>query len=54
MNILGLNAYDGDSAGYLFVDRGLVVAAEAERFRRIKRWAGLPTQAIDSCLGEAG
>ena len=44
----------GDSAGCLFVDRRLVVAAEAERFRRIKRWAGLPTQAIDSCLREAG
>src|SRR5438046_5454405 len=43
-----------DSAGCLFVDRRLVVAAEAERFRRIKRWAGLPTQAIDSCLREAG
>src|SRR5207248_9188580 len=43
-----------DSAGCLFVDRRLVVAAEAERFRRIKRWAGLLTQAIDSCLREAG
>ena len=43
-----------DSAGCLFVDRRLVVAAEAERFRRIKRWMGLPTQAIDYCLREAG
>ena len=54
MNILRLNAYHGDSAACLFVDGKLVAAAEADRFRRIKRWAGLPTQAIDSCLGEAG
>src|SRR5438045_8880764 len=54
MNILGLNAFHCDCAGCLFVDRRLVVAAEAERFRRIKRWAGLPTQAIDYCLREAG
>src|SRR5881392_1621885 len=54
MNILGLNASHCDSAGCLFVDRRLVVAAEAERFRRIKRWMGLPTQAIDYCLREAG
>ena len=32
----------------------LVAAAEEERFRRIKHWAGLPTQAIDYCLREGG
>src|SRR5438093_5806100 len=54
MRILGLNAYHGDSAACIFVDGKLVAAAEEERFRRIKHWAGLPTQAIDYCLREAG
>ncbi len=54
MTILGLNAYHGDSAACLFVDGKLIAAAEEERFRRIKHWAGLPTQAIDSCLREGG
>ena len=50
---MGLNAYHGDSAACLFVDGKLVAAAEEERFRRIKHWAGLPTQAINYCLEEA-
>ena len=54
MTILGLNAYHGDSAACLFVDGKLIAAAEEERFRRIKHWAGLPTQAIDYCLREGG
>src|SRR5256714_4669298 len=54
MKILGLNAYHGDSAACLFVDGKLIAAAEEERFRRIKHWAGLPTQAIDYCLREGG
>jgi carbamoyltransferase len=53
MKILGLNAYHGDSAACLFVDGKLVAAAEEERFRRIKHWAGLPTSAINYCLEEA-
>jgi len=52
MNILGLNAYHGDSAACLFVDGKLVAAAEEERFRRIKHWAGLPTSAINYVLEE--
>ena len=52
MKILGLNAYHGDSAACLFIDGKLVAAAEEERFRRIKHWAGLPTQAINYCLEE--
>ena len=51
--ILGLNAYHGDSSACLVVDGQLVAAAEEERFRRIKHWAGLPTEAIRYCL-EAG
>jgi carbamoyltransferase len=52
MRILGLNAYHGDSAACLFVDGKLIAAAEEERFRRIKHWAGLPTTAIDYVLEE--
>ena len=52
MLILGLNAYHGDSAACLIKDGRLVAAAEEERFRRIKHWAGLPTNAIDYCLRE--
>jgi len=53
MIVLGLNAYHADSAACLIVDGKLVAAAEEERFRRIKHWAGLPTKAIDYCLSEA-
>lgn len=52
MKILGLNAYHGDSAACLFIDGKLIAAAEEERFRRIKHWAGLPVQAINYCLEE--
>jgi len=52
MTILGLNAYHGDSAACLIQDGKLVAAAEEERFRRVKHWAGLPTNAIDYCLRE--
>jgi hypothetical protein len=51
---LGLNAYHGDSAACLVKDGALVAAAEEERFRRIKHWAGFPSQAIAYCLEEAG
>jgi carbamoyltransferase len=53
MNILGLNAYHGDSSACLVINGQLVAAAEEERFRRIKHWAGLPTEAVRYCL-EAG
>ncbi|HET7086145.1 MAG TPA: carbamoyltransferase C-terminal domain-containing protein [Rhizomicrobium sp.] len=52
--ILGLNAYHGDSSACLIKDGQLVAAAEEERFRRIKHWAGFPTEAIRYCLDEAG
>lgn len=54
MIVLGLNAYHGDSAAALVVDGKLVAAAEEERFRRVKHWSGLPTQAIHWCLEDAG
>jgi carbamoyltransferase len=50
MIILGLNAFHGDSSACLVVDGQLIAAAEEERFRRVKHWAGLPTEAIRYCL----
>src|SRR5580704_7358128 len=51
--ILGINAFHGDSSACLVRDGVLVAAAEEERFRRIKHWAGFPSQAIAYCLREA-
>ena len=50
MNIIGLNAFHGDSAACLFRNGTMLAAAEEERFRRIKHWAGFPSQAIEYCL----
>ena len=50
---LGLNAFHGDSSACIFVDGKLVAAAEEERFRRIKHWAGFPSESISFCLSEA-
>jgi carbamoyltransferase len=52
--ILGLNAFHGDSSACLIKDGTIVAAAEEERFRRIKHWAGFPSEAIRYCLAEAG
>jgi len=52
--ILGLNAYHADASAAIISDGKLVAAAEEERFRRIKHWAGFPSAAIDYCLKEAG
>jgi carbamoyltransferase len=52
--VLGLNAHHADSAACIVVDGALIAAAEEERFRRIKHWAGFPSQAIAYCLREAG
>ena len=54
MNILGPNAFHGDSSAALVRDGVLVAAAEEERFRRVKHWAGFPSQSIAYCLREAG
>jgi len=32
----------------------MIAATEEERFRRVKHWAGFPSQAIEFCLREAG
>ena len=54
MIVLGLNAFHADAAACLIRDGCLVAAAEEERFRRIKHWAGFPSEAIRYCLAEAG
>lgn len=53
MYILGLNAFHGDSAACLYKDDQLILAIEEERLRRIKHWAGFPSEAIKACLAEA-
>ena len=53
MYILGVNAYHGDSSACIYKNGDLIAATEEERFRRIKHWAGFPTQAIEFCLKEA-
>ena len=50
--ILGLNAYNADSSAAIFVDGILIAATEEESLRRIKHWAGFPSEAITFCLGE--
>lgn len=54
MIILGINAFHGDSSAALVIDGRLVAAAEEERFRRVKHWAGFPSRAISWCLEESG
>jgi len=53
MYILGINAYHGDSSACILKDGKMIAATEEERFRRIKHWAGFPTEAIKFCLREA-
>lgn len=54
MIVLGLNAFHADSAAAIVRDGVLVAAAEEERFRRVKHWAGFPAESIAYCLREAG
>lgn len=52
--ILGLNAFHGDSSACLVRDGRLVACAEEERFRRVKHWSGMPSEAIRYVLREGG
>jgi carbamoyltransferase len=54
MIVLGINAYHGDASAALLRDGELVAAAEEERFRRLKHWAGFPREAMRACLELAG
>ena len=50
MIVLGINAFHGDSAACLVKDGVIVSPVEEERFRRLKHWAGLPSESIKRCL----
>ena len=54
MYILGINAYHGDSSACLIKDGRIICALEEERIRRIKHWAGFPSEAIKFCLEDTG
>jgi len=54
MIILGLNTYHGDSSACLLINGKIVNAIEEERIRRIKHWAGFPSESIKFCLKDAG
>lgn len=51
---MGINAFHADAAAALIYNGKIIAAAEEERFRRIKHWAGFPTEAISWCLVDAG
>ena len=53
MYILGINAYHADSSACLLKDGVVICATEEERFRRIKHWAGFPSESIKFCLKDA-
>ncbi|HEB87456.1 MAG TPA: carbamoyltransferase [Gammaproteobacteria bacterium] len=52
--ILGLNAFHGDSSACIIKGDKIIAAAEEERFRRVKHWAGFPSESIGYCLDSAG
>jgi carbamoyltransferase len=54
MIILGLNAYHGDASACLLIDGNIISATEEERIRRLKHWAGFPSEAIKFCLDDSG
>jgi carbamoyltransferase len=54
MIILGINAFHADSSACILRNGELLAAVEEERFKRIKHWAGFPTNSIKYCLHEAG
>jgi len=53
MNILGINAYHGDTSAALVQDGKLIAAVEQERFNRIKCTSAFPVDAIRYCLDAA-
>lgn len=54
MDILGINAFHGDSSAVLLRDGRFQFGIEEERLRRIKHWAGFPAQAICAALRATG
>ena len=54
LNIIGISAHFHDAACCLMRDGQLVVAAEEERFTRIKHDPSIPTAAFRYCLQKGG
>lgn len=54
MNILGISALYHDSAAAIVNEKGIIAAAQEERFSRIKHDKSIPIQAIQYCLTQAG
>ncbi len=54
MRILGISAFYHDSAAALIDERGIVAAAQEERFTRKKHDSGFPQAALAYCLEAAG
>jgi len=54
LGITGLNGTYHDSSACLILDNGEWIAAEEERFNRIKHSSGFPALSIEWCLKEAG
>lgn len=53
LNIIGINAFHGDSSACLVSNGVLINAIEEERINRVKHWAGLPIESIRWCLTNA-
>lgn len=54
MDVLGINAFHGDSSAVLLKDGAFHAGIEEERLNRIKHWAGFPAKAIASVLEMGG
>ena len=54
MYILGISCYYHDSAACLLKNGQVIVAAEEERFSRLKHDSSFPVNAIKFCLDSAG
>ena len=52
--VLGINSFHADASAVLVSNGCVVSAIEEERFRRVKHWAGFPTESIAWCLKDAG
>lgn len=53
MNIIGISAYNHDSAAALIINGEIAAAAQEERFTRKKHDSSFPTHALKFCLSEA-
>ena len=54
MKILGISCFYHDSAASIIIDNEIIVAAQEERFTRIKHTPDFPINSIKFCLEETG